>query len=258
MNQTHFFYERENEGRVDSYLLAPGLRICFDEIHTNSWTKGDSSQFSGQMLILNFCIQGRCDVSLAQNRYAIVKEGQLCASTIWPTKDFYYPGRLYEGIQIYVDLGRAEETDFLPLLGIRPAGLAEKFRGNDGVYLHRMGDSVHAVVKKIWEKKEAPELGELRYLTLRLLHEIKDMPKESELDTCFTRSQIAIVKEAESLILADLSRRITAKEMAERFGISESSFKWYVRGILGTAIFLTFGKSGWKRQRSFLRTPDLR
>ena len=94
---------------MDSYLLAPGLRICFDEIHTNSWTKGDSSQFSGQMLILNFCIQGRCDVSLAQNRYAIVKEGQLCASTIWPTKDFYYPGRLYEGIQIYVGLNRAEE-----------------------------------------------------------------------------------------------------------------------------------------------------
>lgn len=51
------------------------------------------------------------------NRYAIVKEGQLCASTIWPTKDFYYPGRLYEGIQIYVGLNRAEEeTDFLPLL----------------------------------------------------------------------------------------------------------------------------------------------
>ena len=141
---------------MDSYLLAPGLRICFDEIHTNSWTKGDSSQFSGQMLILNFCIQGRCDVSLAQNRYAIVKEGQLCASTIWPTKDFYYPGRLYEGIQIYVGLNRAEEeTDFLPALGICPAGLAEKFRGNDGVYLHRMSDSVHTVVKKIWEKKQS-------------------------------------------------------------------------------------------------------
>ena len=30
------------------------------------------------------------------------------------------------------------------------------------------------------------------------------------------------------------------------------------RVVHGTAIFLTFGKSGWKRQRSFLRTPDLR
>lgn len=244
---------------MDSYLLAPGLRICFDEIHTNSWTKGDSSQFSGQMLILNFCIQGRCDVSLAQNRYAIVKEGQLCASTIWPTKDFYYPGRLYEGIQIYVGLNRAEEeTDFLPALGICPAGLAEKFRGNDGVYLHRMSDSVHTVVKKIWEKKEALEPGELRYLTLRLLHEIKDMPKESELDTCFTRSQIAIVKEAESLILADLSRRITAKEMAERFGISKSSFKWYVRGILGDSYLSYFRKKRMEKAAELLENTGLK
>lgn len=28
------------------------------------------------MLILNFCISGRCDVSLAGNRYAIVKEAE--------------------------------------------------------------------------------------------------------------------------------------------------------------------------------------
>ena len=54
------------------------------------------------------------------------------------------------------------------------------------------------------------------------------MPTGSESDTCFTRSQIAIVKEAEALILSGLSRRITAKELADRFGVSESSFKFYV------------------------------
>lgn len=121
-----------------------------------------------------------------------------------------------------------------------------------------MSDSVHTVVKKIWEKKEALEPGELRYLTLQLLHEIKDMPKESELDTCFTRSQIAIVKEAESLILADLSRRITAKEMAERLESARAVSNGMSGEFWEIAIFLTSGKSGWKRQRSFLRTPDLR
>ena len=50
------------------------------------------------------------------------------------------------------------------------------------------------------------------------------MPTESEPDFYFTRSQISIVKEAEALILSDLTRRIAAKELAERFGVSESSF----------------------------------
>ena len=69
-----------------------------------------------------------------------------------------------------------------------------------------------------------------------------EMPCESEINTCFTRSQIAIVKEAETLILQDFSRRITAKEMADRFGISESSFKLYVKGILGESYLAYFRK----------------
>ena len=76
----------------------------FNQIYTDSWTKGDGSIFSDQMLILNFCLADRCDVFLDQNKYAIVSKHQVCASTILPTEDFYYPGRLYEGVQIYIDL----------------------------------------------------------------------------------------------------------------------------------------------------------
>lgn len=96
-NQTHLSIHKENEGYVDMYMLAPGISISFNQIYTNSWMKGDSSVFSERMLILNFCINGRCDVSLLGNRYTIVKERQICISTFLPTKDFYYPGRLYEG-----------------------------------------------------------------------------------------------------------------------------------------------------------------
>nr|WP_295281508.1 hypothetical protein [uncultured Blautia sp.] len=49
------------------------------------------------------------------------------------------------------------------------------------------------------------------------------------------------MKEAETLILL-LLRRITAKEMADRFGISESSFKLYVKGILGESYLAYFRK----------------
>ena len=86
------------------YTLAPVNRLSFNEIYTSSWEKGDSSIFGERMLIVNFCIHGRCDVSLAKKRYAIVKENQVCISTVMPTKNFYYPRSLYEGIQLYLDL----------------------------------------------------------------------------------------------------------------------------------------------------------
>lgn len=76
------------------------------------------------------------------------------------------------------------------------------------------------------------------------------MPCEDESGTYFTRSQIAIVKEAEALIMDDLTKRITAKEMANRFGISESSFKFYIKGILGDSYLTYFRKKEWKKRQN--------
>ena len=246
---------------MDLYTLAPGVRISFNEIYTSSWEKGDSSIFGERMLILNFCIHGRCDVSLAQNRYAIVKENRVCVSTVLPTKDFYYPGRLYEGIQLYLDfdiLHNMRGRDFLSEMGVPLEQIAEVFCGKDGLYLHQMNDALRVLVTNAWEGKDDPEIGALRYLTVRLLHELMSMPAESEPDNYFTRSQIAMVKEAETLILSDLTRRITAKELADRFGVSESSFKFYVKGILGDSYLNYFRKKRMKKAAELLESTGLK
>lgn len=246
---------------MDLYTLAPGIRISFNEICTSSWEKGDSSIFGERMLILNFCILGRCDVSLAQNRYAIVKENQVCVSTVLPTKDFYYPGKLYEGIQLYLDLDILYRTDCQNLLsgmGVPPEQIAEVFCGKHGLYLHQMNDALSTLVREAWAGKDDPEIGALRYLTVRLLHELMTMPAESEPDTYFTRSQIAIVKEAEALILSDLSQRVPAKELADRFGVSESSFKFYVKGILGDSYLNYFRKKRMEKAAELLESTTLK
>ena len=259
--EIYFSMHKENEGYVDSYILGNGIIICFNQIYRSSWMKGDSSVFSDEMLILNFCRSGRCDVSLAQNRYAIVKERQVCVSTILPNKNFYYPGRLYEGVQIYIDRRKVREADgadFLTMMGIRTEQLAELFCAKEGLYLHRMNDAMMALVSEVWDLKEEPETGLFRYYTVRLLHELLHLPLQSETDTCFTRSQIAIVKEAESLILQDLGKRITAKEMADRFGISESSFKLYVKGILGDSYLSYFRRKRMEKAAELLESTNLK
>lgn len=124
--------------------------------------------------------------------------------------------------------------------------------------IHLMPESLLLLVKNIWESKDSCDYGILRYDTLRLLHEIMDMPCESESDGFFTRSQIAIVKEAENIIMNDLSKRFTAKEMADRFGISESSFKLYVKGILGESYLTYFRKKRMSKAAELLTTTNLK
>lgn len=117
---------------------------------------------------------------------------------------------------------------------------------------------VTSLVKETWTSKEDLEIGSLRYLTVRLLHELMNMPAESEPDTYFTRSQIAIVKEAEALILSNLTRRITSKELAERFGVSESSFKFYVKGILGDSYLNYFRKKRMEKVAELLESTTMK
>ena len=260
-NTDHLIIQKENEGVMDFYTLAPGINISINQLHTSTWPKGDSSIFSDRMLVLNFCIKGRCDASLDQNQYAIVSEGHVCVSTILPVRDFYYPGRLYEGIQIYLDrsiLEQTEGTDFLSQMGICVEQIVELFCKKNGLYLHQMSTVLCELTDQIWNQKDDVSIGNLRYFTVRLLHELMDMPHESESDAYFTRSQIAIVKEAEALIMSDLSRRISARKMAERFGISESSFKLYVKGILGDSYLSYFRKKRMERAAELLATTNLK
>lgn len=254
-------YRIEGEGSVDLYTLSPGIYLSFNEIHTSSWTTGDNSIFSLEMLILNFCLHGRCDVSLVKSQYAIVKEEQVCASTMLPTKDFYYPGRLYEGIQLYIDrqvLRTENAENFLVMMGIDIEQMINLFCSENRVYLHRMSSSMSSLVKQTWILRDEPELGQLRYMTVRLLHEWVQMPSESETALYFTKSQIAIVKDAESLVLSDLSRRFTAKELAGRFGISESSLKLYMRGVLGDSYLNYFRKKRMERAAELLESTNLK
>lgn len=257
----HLIVKRENKGIVDFYALEPGIGISFNQIHTDNWEKGDGPFFGERMLIVNFCLRGRCEAPLAQNRYGIVKEEQVCVSTILPSKNFYYPGRLYEGIQLFLDLDilmHREGHDLLTGMGIHLDQIIKLFCGMNGLYIHRMNGVLSEVVKRAWENKEEPEIGYLRYLTVRLLHELMTMPSESEPELYFSRSQITIVKEAEAMILSDLSKRITAKELADHFGISESSFKFYVKGILGDSYLNYFRKKRMEKAAELLKSTTMK
>lgn len=259
--ENHMTLNLENNGCINIYTLIPGLNIAFNQVYTDNCTRGNSSVYSGQMLIINFCIRGRCEATLSGNKCAIVKENEVCISTISPTRDFYYPGSLYEGIQLYLDLSHLNlpgSNNFLSFLGINLNHISELFCQNTGLYIHQMNDSLSFLVKNIWETKEICEYGTLRYYTVRLLYEILNLPCESESDVFFSRSQIAIVKETEKIIMNNLSQKYTAKELADRFGISESSFKQYIKGILGESYLSYFRKKRMEKAAELLKSTNMK
>lgn len=259
--EKHMTLSLENNGSINLYTIFPGISIAFNQVYTNTCARGERSIYSDQMLIINFCIHGRCEATLSGNKCAIVKENQICASTIPPTKDFYYPGSFYEGIQLYLDVALLTSPgaeNLLSFMGIDLTSVSDRFCHRTRLYIHEMNEPLSSLIQTIWEAKGACEYGSLRYFTVRLLYEFSNMPCEGESDRFLTRAQITIVKEAERIITEDLSRRFTAREMADRFGISESSFKLYVKEVLGDSYLSYFRRKRTEKAALLLTTTNMK
>ena len=74
----------------------------------------------------------------------------------------------------------------------------------------------------------------------------------------FTLSQVTIAKEVRSILLSDLSQNHTARELAERFQIGETSLKNYFRGVFGENLSAWLRETRMRRAAELLRDTDLR
>lgn len=234
-NSKHMSYSPDGKSFFDSYTLDEGVMLAFNRIYQSTWPIFGEEYLGYHSLTVNLCIDGRCDVSLGGGKYAIVTKDHVAISTIAPDKEFYYPGNLYEGISFYFDLEALRENaeNYLSLSGMDMLSFQERFCANTGVYHQEISEEIKITAQKLWSLKDTGDTGKYRFYMLRLLDLLWELSPVSASLSFFTKGQIALVKKAEALAMADLSVRYSARDFAEMFGISESSFKLYFRGILG-------------------------
>ncbi|WP_346670182.1 helix-turn-helix domain-containing protein [uncultured Subdoligranulum sp.] len=74
----------------------------------------------------------------------------------------------------------------------------------------------------------------------------------------FTSSQVAIARETRSILCADLSQNHTARELAERFQVAETSLKNYFRGVFGENLSTFLREARMRRAAELLQSSELR
>jgi len=259
-NDNHMCYTPDGKSVFDSYELGEGILIAFNQLYQSTWPTFGEEMQSYNSLTINICIDGRCDVSLGNNKYTIITKNHIVISTISPDKDFYYPGSLYEGISLCFDMDRLckKQENHLKMFGIDLTAFKDYFCGRTGVYLQEADENINNTVKALWNIKEDGDIGKYRFYMLQLLYELLELSPVSVPTTFFTKGQIAIIKKAEKIAMKDLSTRYTAKEFAEMFGISESSFKLYFKGILGKGYLDYFREKRMKKAAQLLETTQLK
>ena len=235
------------------HMLAGGIWLSFTRLDSHL---APLPVQAARLLVFDFCRAGRRAIPDGPEEYAIVTEAHAAVSFAAPDEPFYLPGGQYEGLQLFIDPDAVQADSFLTLMGLEIGGIADYFcRG--GVHCCPMSDAITAIVDEVWDDAAYAAPGELRYAAVRLLYELLRLPDEADTARCPAR-QVECVREAETLVLQDLSVRRPARDLADHFGLSESGFKLYCQNVLGEGYLAYFRRRRLERAAELLRTTPQR
>ena len=246
-------------GSLRLFSLAPGVILSFNRIYTHVWPLAQTE--TANILLLNFCLNGRCEVDLDNGQFAFLSQGVMALGTQQVREPYRYPSSVYEGVELFLDLDTLEQEPYCLFLeaGIDLATLIRHFQAAQKLYLAQTPAAIQGILSELWALRDTEDIWRMKLGSARLLLELERQPYVPHPRIrYFTLSQVAIAKEVHSILLSDLSQNHTARELAERFQIGETSLKNYFRGVFGENLSVWLRKARMRRAAELLRDTELR
>ena len=227
------------KGIVDIYNIFDGVLVLFISISSKQWPVASFSERSDK-IFLNYCIKGSCEVSLSNELSTCISEDEFSISKSSAIKDFSYPLKQYEGIEIILNIN--ELKPFQDILknnfDIDINKTLDYYTLNNSPFIAKANPKLRELMKKLLKNKNSNTLFEMRINILDLLYLLskKEINSNNKKRTYLTSSQTQIAKSVEKLITKDLQKKITIAKLSKMFSVSETSLKTYFKSLYGKNI----------------------
>lgn len=227
----------EGTSKTSIYTVLPYLHLIYFDIHAMSLPGECAENTIFHPTHFNYCIGGRIELLLDDNSYIYLKENDFCISKQTSQNESCFPTKNYRGITLYFDPDFFGEDNraIADTFKLDLCRLHEIYFEKRETYIAEARDEMRLVLEKLWQIHETPSPFYMKLYVLELLHlllEGKNICREKSC-TFYTGVQVEIAKKAEQLLTADLKQHIPMKQIAEQFGVSETSLKNYFRGVYG-------------------------
>lgn len=198
---------KEGKGSMTFFQLFPGLTIAYIFINSPTWAApnlGEDSFIKKGPLLLNYCVTGRCEIILNNGNFVYVKDGDISLTECFAQKQYVYPRRIYEGMELFVDTNTlaTESTWIQKEFGIDIPKIIELFCPNDNTYISAVTPEVEEILIKLWELFDIVppfSISQMKIYVLALfslLQNLNNIPP-SQACTFFTETQVDIAKRVE-------------------------------------------------------------
>ena len=226
-------------GRVYVHNVFQGiLALCID-ISSKEWPSA-GVEHQTDMIFFNYCIKGRCEVSLSDGLTTCVSEGELIISKNAVIKEYFYPLKQYEGIEIIFNMDALKHADHMlkEHFDIDITQIFAHYTTTNLPFTTAVNAKVHQLLKEMCDLNAGDHLLQMRIHMLHLLHLLskKEIISDQKKRTYLTSSQIQIAKSVEAIITKDLQKKITVTELSDTFNVSATTLKTYFKGLYGKNI----------------------
>ena len=235
-----FLNSPEGTGEMRFVPVFPGVTLAQISVSAPIWPapqlEGAGPESRGP-LIVNYCAKGRCELVLNDNRRVFLSAGEVSLTERFAQDEYIYPGRSYEGIELFIDPETASGGcgPVSALFGLDLSRLQKTYCPAGETYLAKFPLPA-ALYDRLRGSAEGPVVA-LQTAVLDFLSLLLERPAEKSPQTVYyTKAQVEIAKQIESAISLDPAKPHTAREFAERFSISETSVKNYFSGVFGESI----------------------
>ena len=255
---------------AEIYLLQlfPGIILGINYVNIHRITGNAEAAASMNVLRINYCFEGRCEVKLIDGRYVYVDNNALCIEDHDPQYNFHYPLGFYKGIQIFLDKDNisGQACEALDLFGVNPQIIIDKYSNTDRTFIQIASDPFaqkSLEMLSIWENEAlTPEckLQQIRFLLCHLFYYLihDEAVNKNKLynASSLSHSQYMIAIDCEQQITGDLSQKRTIEAMAADYKISPSSLKNYFSGVYGCSISEYTQLMRMKKAKSLMEETD--
>jgi AraC-like DNA-binding protein len=229
---------KDGRGIIRLYAVFPGILLAFNDFSTGSCPSCNEESAEG--LKLNFCIEGRCEVKMPDDRYLFLEAGDLSIDMRTPADTFAFPYNRYYGIELIIHKPalKQEPPALFRETGIDMVQICEKYCPENKSFVAKAAGKIKSVLLDIAESTEKCELRYFRLKVTELFFLLMRMEKPEEKDsrTFLTIGQINIAKQVMNIITSDLSVRYSIHNLARKFSVSPTSLKNYFQGVYGKSI----------------------
>ena len=227
----------EGISKTTLFNILPYMHLIFFDIHARSLPGEIAENAVYHPMQFNYCVGGRIEMLLDDNSYIYLKEKDFCISRQTSQSESYFPTKYYHGITMYFDPDFFTEanSNVDNLFNLNLSQLSEIYFEKKDTYIAEASSEMGKILERLWQFYETPSPFHMKLCVLELLHLLLDagnVVKEKTL-TFYTSVQVEIAKKAEQILTADLKQHIPMKQVAQQFGVSETSLKNYFRGVYG-------------------------